>query len=73
MGVMVTMASHMKLLSPQEAAKRLGLSLSRIHQFCRKGRLGQPVGGVYVIPEDELRQFAKKPRNPGRPPEKRQS
>lgn len=71
MGGMVTMASTLKLLSPQKAAERLGLSLSRIHQFCRKGRLGQRVGGVYVISEDELRQFSKRPRNPGRPPEKR--
>jgi excisionase family DNA binding protein len=65
------MASPMKILSPQEAARRLGLSLSRIHQFCRKGRLGQRVGGVYVISADELREFSKKPRDPGRPPENR--
>jgi hypothetical protein len=70
---MTLMASTAKLLSPQQAAARLGLSLRRIHQFCKSGRLGQPVGGVYVIPEDDLRKFAKKPRNPGRPAEKRKS
>ena len=61
------MANSMKLLSPQEAAARLGLSLSRVHQFCQAGRLGQRVGNVYVIAEDDLREFSRQPRNPGRP------
>ena len=61
------MANQVKLLSPQEAADKLGVSLSRVHQFCQEGRLGQRVGNVYVIAEDDLREFARKPRNPGRP------
>lgn len=64
------MASKEDLLSPQQAAERLGVSLSRIHQFCQDGRLGQRVGGVWIIADSDLREFAKMPRQPGRPAEK---
>ena len=66
---MNAVATTLKLLTPQQAADRLGLSLRRVHQFLADGRLGQRVGGVYVITEEDLREFQKKPRNPGRPPE----
>jgi len=68
---MATVASNLRLITPQQAADKLGVSLRRVHQFLAEGRLGQPLGGVYVITEDDLREFAKQPRNPGRPPEKR--
>lgn len=60
--------SRMPLLSVVEVAERLGLSKRRIQQLCEDGRLGQLVGDAYyVILEDELKKFAKIPRNPGRP------
>jgi excisionase family DNA binding protein len=68
---MTAVASNLKLVTPQEAAERLGVSLRRVHQFLADGRLGQPLGGVYVITEDDLREFAKQPREPGRPSKQR--
>jgi excisionase family DNA binding protein len=59
--------STMPLLSVAEAAERLKLSKGRVQQFCKAGRLGQLVGDIYVIHEDELKKFAKQPRQPGRP------
>lgn len=67
---MIALASNLKLLTPQQAADRLGVSLRRVHQFLSDERLGQRVGGVYVITEEDLRQFQRIPRNPGRPSEK---
>lgn len=68
---MIAVASNLKLVTPQEAARKLGVSLRRVHQFLSEGRLGQPLGGVYVITEDDLKDFAKQPREPGRPTKKR--
>jgi len=59
--------STMPLLSVAEAAERLGLSRGRVQKLCQEGRLGQLAGNYYVILEDELRKFQKKPRPPGRP------
>lgn len=67
---MEAVASNMKLRTPQQAADKLGVSLRRVHQFLAEGRLGQRVGGVYVITDEDLRDFAKRPRTPGRPVEK---
>jgi excisionase family DNA binding protein len=57
----------MNLLSVTEAAARLGLDPRRVRQFCKEGRLGQRVGGRWVIFEDELEAFAAKPRPQGYP------
>lgn len=59
--------STMPLLSVVEAAKKLGLSRGRVQKLCKEGRLGQLAGNYYVIHEDELKKFQKKPRPPGRP------
>ena len=59
--------STLDLLSPEEAAIVVGVSTRRIHQFCKEGRLGQRVGGVYVIPRKDAVKFAKKPRPTGQP------
>ena len=59
--------STIPLLSVAEAAERLGVSVVRVQQLCKAKRLGQLVGKVYVIPEEELKKFAKKPRPAGRP------
>jgi hypothetical protein len=60
-------ASTLLLLNCDEAAEEIGLSPERIRQFCRGGRLGQRVGGRWVILQEELNRFRKIPRPSGRP------
>jgi len=62
--------TSLPLVNCEQAAKYLGLSSVRVRQFCLEGRLGQKVGNQYIISRDELEQFAKIPRDPGRKPEK---
>ena len=62
--------STLNLLNVDKAAQELDLSPARVRRLCLEGRLGQKVGGRWVVPEDELRMFAQIPRRPGRPPEK---
>jgi len=62
--------ASLPLVNCEQAAEYLGLSSVRVRQFCLEGRLGQKVGNQYVISRDELEQFAKIPRYPGRKPEK---
>jgi hypothetical protein len=38
-----------------------------VRQFCQQGRLGQRAGNQWVIAEDELKAFARKPRPDGYP------
>jgi len=59
--------STLNLLSVHQAAEELNLSPQRVYQFCVDGRLGQQVAGAWVIPADELEQFARIPRKTGRP------
>ncbi len=59
--------STLSLLSCDQAAEVLDVTPIRVRQFCQEGRLGQKVGGQWVIPRDELEQFAKIPRDTGRP------
>lgn len=65
--------SAIPLVSVEEAADFLGVSKRRVQKLCEDERLGQKVGSVYVIPEDELRAFAKVKRYPGRPPQSEES
>ena len=62
--------SAIPLLSVVKAAEKLGLSKRRVQKLCEEGRIGQQVGSVYVIPETELKTFAKILRPPGRPKQK---
>ena len=59
--------SIMPLLSVVQAAKRLNLSERRVQKLCQDKRLGQLVGDIYVISEDDVKRFAKLPRKAGRP------
>ena len=61
------MSSPFNLLTVTEAAELLGISRARMSQFCSEGRIGQKVGGRWLVSEDELRQFRKIPRPTGRP------
>jgi predicted site-specific integrase-resolvase len=54
-------------LLTNEAAKKLGISIRRIQQFCRSGRLGQKVGRDFIIDESSLKKFQKIKRRVGRP------
>jgi excisionase family DNA binding protein len=57
----------MKLISSAEAAKKLGVHITRVQVLIRQGRLpAKQIGGSYVIEEDDLRLV--KDRKPGRPP-----
>jgi excisionase family DNA binding protein len=58
-----------RMMSVAEAAEELGLSVRRVRDLCRQSRLGHQVGRAYVITAEELREFKKKPRRPGRPRE----
>ncbi len=54
--------------SVREAARALGVSRGRIHQFVCEGRLrGERIGNVVVFRESEIERFRRIPRNPGRP------
>jgi len=59
--------STLSLLSCEQAAEVLKVTPIRVRQFCQEGRIGQKVGGQWVIPRDELDQFARIPRDTGRP------
>lgn len=65
--------STMPLLSVTEAAFELGVCEQRIRQLCAEGEIGQKVGARWVIPSDELKQFAKIPRKPGPKPAREKS
>lgn len=57
----------MGLISTSEAAKRLGVHITRVQVLIRAGRLpAQKIGGTYVVDEDDLKLVAD--RKPGRPP-----
>jgi excisionase family DNA binding protein len=58
----------MKLISSAEAAKKLGIHITRVQVLIREGRLpAAQVGGTYVIQESDLKLVAH--RKPGRPPQ----
>jgi len=57
----------MDLLTVQDAAKRLGVSVPRIHQLISEKRLpAQKIGSQYVIQESDLQLVKNRPT--GRPP-----
>ncbi len=62
----------MDLVTVQEAAKELEVSIGRVHQFIREGRLqAQKLGSQYVIEKADLEKL--KLRKPGRPPKAKES
>jgi excisionase family DNA binding protein len=59
----------MEPLSAAEAAKRLNVSVRRVQQLVKAGRLPAKVfGGAFMIQEKDLKLVAD--RKPGRPPKK---
>jgi excisionase family DNA binding protein len=57
----------MKPLSIPQAAEQLNISESLLRRYCRQGRLGVRIGGRWLVYQDELDEFAKKPRPVGYP------
>ncbi len=55
-----------RFLTTKQAAKMLGLDISRVRCFCEEGRLGQKIGRNWAITESELEKFKTIPRTPGR-------
>lgn len=56
-----------QLLTPEQAADLLGLSAALVRRFCRQGRLGQHIGGRWLIAPDDLERFKSEPRRAGNP------
>lgn len=57
----------MKMLTTNEAASLLGVTVQRIHQFIKDGRLpAEKMGRDYIIKEDDL--MLVEDRKVGRPP-----
>lgn len=55
------------MLTPQDAADRLGVTVYRVHQLIRSGKLpATSYGRFYLIQEQDLALLAD--RKPGRPP-----
>jgi excisionase family DNA binding protein len=55
-------------LTTLEAAKRLGVSDTRIRQMLRDGVIiGEKFGRSYMVPEFEIERLEKLDRRPGRP------
>ena len=61
-----------KYLNRRQAAEYLGVSVTRVIQFARAGRLGLwiPAAGQYVFSRAQLARFKRRPRPEGRPKSK---
>lgn len=55
------------VLTIKEAAAVCGLSQERLRQFCQEERLGRKFGMQWMIERQELEEFMKIERKPGRP------
>jgi excisionase family DNA binding protein len=52
----------MGLISTSEAAKRLGVHITRVQVLVREGRLpAQKIGNTYVIEENDLKLLERRP------------
>ncbi len=61
------MSTTHDVLSVPQAAIVLGVSETRVAKFCREGRIGQRVGGRWIIDHEELAEFAAIERPTGNP------
>ena len=59
----------MALITSAQAAEKLGISVRRVQELIKNGRLpSQQFGRTYVVNEDDLKLV--EDRKPGRPPKK---
>ena len=56
-----------ELMSTEEAARVLGVSVRRVRQLCRSYNLGTRIGGRWVLDAEEIDRFRKLNRPPHRP------
>jgi excisionase family DNA binding protein len=54
-----------EMLTPEQAARRLGVTPALIRRYCKQGRLGQKIGGRWQIHPKDLERFAQEPRPVG--------
>ncbi|MGB7157393.1 MAG: helix-turn-helix domain-containing protein [Tepidisphaeraceae bacterium] len=65
---LITDGNNVKVIGTQEAAKRLGITPTRIATMIRSGIIkAQKIGRSWVIEESELARVQRLPRRPGRP------
>ena len=57
------------LITVEEAASEIGVTVRRVHQFIEKKRLTveKTVGPVFLLDERKVKEFARRERFPGRP------
>lgn len=55
------------LLTPAAAAAELGITPRLMRRYCEQGRLGQKIGGRYLISREDLDEFKQVPRKVGNP------
>lgn len=63
------------LLTSAEAAEQIGVSVRRLHQFVKEERLSptEKVGNSLLFDRRTVLRFARTPRLPGRPRQRRKS
>lgn len=61
------MADYPILYTPEQAAALLNISAALVRRYCRQGRLGQHIGGRWLISPDDLERFQAEPRKAGNP------
>lgn len=66
---MPSMTDSDKILTIPVAAKILKISRQRLHQLVLDGRIpAEDAGGVWILREQDVREFKKQKRPTGRPP-----
>lgn len=60
-------ATYPTLFTPEQAADLLGISPALVRRYCRQRRLGQHIGGRWLISPDDLARFQAEPRKAGNP------
>lgn len=62
-----------KYYTYKQASERLGISYRLVQKYVYEGRLGKHLPTGYIITEDDLTEFEKINRSPGRPPKDKSS
>lgn len=59
--------ANMEIISSEDAANELGISVITLRKHCQDGKLGTKFGNSWLITRQELEEFKKNRRKPGRP------
>ena len=49
--------SVVEMLTPAQAAKKMGLNVQTVREWCREGKVGVKAGGKWLISPDEVKQY----------------